>query len=211
MTASAHSTREGYLNAFVAAARPIFAAHNAPLPERIRVGVGFALGSRKAIGQCWGSTASRDGTFEIFIHPGHKTAVDAVDTLTHELAHAADGCKNGHKAPFKRIATAVGLRGPMRSCGGKGVPDWHKWADPILAELGDWPHAELDAATPPRKPQGTRLLKCVCQECGFTFRTTARWAVGATLRCPDDDCEGFVDCNGANPSTGMPWEEEGDE
>lgn len=183
-------TREEWLSAFIASARPIFAGHGFPLPSAVRVSLGFPFGSRKAIGQCWGSTASRDGAIEIFIHPSHETDIKAADTLTHELCHAADECKHGHGAPFKRIATAIGLVGPMRSCGGEGNAPWHEWADPILAALGPMPGAAMDVAGL-RKKQSTRLLKAECGDCGLTFRVTQKWAARC-IRCPDIDCDGIM-------------------
>ena len=66
-----HATREQWLNAFVRAARPVFTTVMAPLPDNVRVSVGFTgAGKRgKAIGECWSSQASADGHFEIFLKP----------------------------------------------------------------------------------------------------------------------------------------------
>lgn len=191
---AAHPTREAWLTAFIEAARPVFTAKGFPIPSNVRVAMGFPFGARKAIGQCWGSTASVDNHFEMFISPNHYNGLKAADTLTHELCHAVDECKHGHKAPFKRIALAVGLRGKMTSCGGEGVPEWHEWADPILAGLGPFPGAQLKPGDLGRKPQTTRMLKVECDTCGLILRTSAKY-VARCVRCPDDECGGFLSCD----------------
>jgi len=186
-----HNTREDWLTAYMEAARPLWAARGVPIPDNVRIGLGFAYGTRKAIGQCWGSAASKDGAFEIFISPVHTSGLKAADTLCHELAHAVDGCKNGHKKPFVDICHKVGLlKGGGKNAHGEGCPEWHEWSDAILAALGPFPHAAMDVTLPTK--QGTRLLKAECESCGFVFRVTAKWAGGCDLQCPDRDCGGFV-------------------
>jgi hypothetical protein len=184
-------TREEWLNAFTAAARPIFAKAEFPLPNKVRVSVGFPLNSRggKVIGQCWSTDASADGINEIFVTPTLDDTGRIADVLTHELCHAATpGAKHGPK--FKQCATAVGLEGKMTATtAGAG---WHEWADPILADLGPIPHASLDPNQRGVKKQTTRLIKCACDDCGFTFRTTAKWISGKELQCPDPECLGTV-------------------
>ena len=44
----------------------------------------------------------------------------------------------------------------------------------IIASLGEYPHGALTMTT--RKKQGTRMLKAICPNCGFTFRLTGLWA-----------------------------------
>ena len=58
---------------------------------------------------------------------------------------------------------------------------------PILAELGDYPHAKLDASN--RKKQTTRLIKTECPRCGYTARVARKWLdVGAPI-CPTDNVQ----------------------
>jgi hypothetical protein len=58
-----HPTREAWLNAFVAAARPKFKEVGAELPKKVRVSIGFSSkGGQKVIGQCWIPDAIEDGT-----------------------------------------------------------------------------------------------------------------------------------------------------
>lgn len=194
-----HPTREAWLLAFASAARPVFAAAGAPIPDDIRVSMGFPLGSRKAVGQCWGSTAAVDGVIEMFISPVHETGLKAADTLTHELCHAADRCEHGHKAPFKRIAEAVGLRGKMTGAFGEGHAPWHAWADPILADLGPFPGAQMTPGG--GKKQTTRMLKVTCSECDIVLRMSGKHAPFAN-RCVCDECDGYLTVH---------WPDEGEE
>ena len=50
-----HETRESWLNAVAAGMAPLFEALDAPLPDRVRVAIGFtSRGAKaKAIGECW--------------------------------------------------------------------------------------------------------------------------------------------------------------
>lgn len=195
---SKFKTREEWLNAFVKASRRHFKKVGAELPETVRVSIGFTSGGAraKAIGQCWSNTCSEDGAFEIFIIPqfdGSEDASRIADILTHELVHAAVGIPAGHGPEFKKVAVALGLEGKMTAT--VAGEKWHEWADPIVAKLGALPHARLDpGADTTKKKQTTRLIKCECEDCGFVFRASAKWALETAeeLRCPDPSCDGGV-------------------
>ncbi|MYL97217.1 transcription elongation protein SprT [Novosphingobium sp. FGD1] len=189
---SRFATREQWLEAFADAARPHFARVGAPLPRNVRISVGFpSAGARgNAIGECWSSIASADGYFEIFLRPSLERDARVADVLTHELVHAAVGLEAKHGPKFKRCATALGLTGKMTATvAGDG---WREWALPILADLGAMPGAPLAEMQSGRKKQGTRLIKCECDACGFTFRTTRKHldANAEGLRCPSPECDG---------------------
>lgn len=188
------STREQWLNRFVAAARPVFEAAGYPIPVEVRVSVGFpSAGARgKSIGECWSKSASKDGHFEIFIHPTLGESARIADVLTHELVHAAVGLEAKHGPKFGACARALGLEGKLTAT--VAGPRWHAWADKVLKRLGPIPHASLSGRSSAKPKQSTRLLKCECQDCGFTFRATRKWveSAGAGLRCPDFTCEGVV-------------------
>jgi predicted peroxiredoxin len=82
-----------------------------------------------------------------------------------------DDCQHGHKAPFARIAKRVGLEGKMTAThAGKTLA---QRLNALAAEIGPYPHASLDMSQV--KKQGTRLIKLVCADCGYTVRTTAKW------------------------------------
>lgn len=192
-------TREQWLNQFAKRARKHFKAAGFPLPEKIRMSVGFtSQGTRgKAIGQCWSSVVSKDEHFEIFVVPNLDDSARVADVLTHELVHAAVGLECGHGHPFRKCATALGLEGKMTAT--IAGDTWREWAQPILDALGPIPHAAMDAKSSKTgtKKQSTRMIKCECDECGFIFRTSRQWALeaAAELQCPDADCGGHVTIN----------------
>lgn len=182
-------TREQWLNRFAEEAHPFFEAAGHPLPENVRISIGFTSGGTrgKSIGECWGSIASRDGHFEIFLRPSLDSDSRVADVLTHELVHAAVGLQCGHSGAFKRCAVALGLGGKMTAT--MATDAWRAWADPILDALGPMPGAPLQEMRRAKPKQGTRMIKCECDQCGFIFRTS-RSHLLASLRCPDPDCDG---------------------
>lgn len=198
--AKSTSSREAWLNAFVAAARPVFAARGFIIPAKVRAAIGFtSSGLRsKAIGECWTSDASADGTFEIFIVPGMDDAARIAGILTHELAHAVVGIAAGHGPAFGKVARGMGLEGKLTATT-EGA-EWDAWARPILKRLGDLPHAKLSGASSAKPKQTTRMLKATCNTCGFTVRGSKTWLCdlplpngdvhARLLRCPDPYCEG---------------------
>lgn len=195
MTDYQYETREAWLNAFVALARPQFDRVGAPLPDKVRVSVGFTSHGVRSnrIGECWHDAASADGHFEIFIKPTIETDARIADILTHELVHAAVGIDAGHGPAFKRVAEALGLRGKMTST--TASSEWYVWALPVLEIVGPMPYGALTDGKSTAKPkQSTNLLKCQCDACGFTARVTAKWINAAlasgSMRCPDAGCDG---------------------
>ena len=194
MTAQTHETREQWLNAFVALARPQFIAAGFPLPELVRVSVGFtSTGARgNRIGECWSNAASEDGYFEIFLRPTLTSDSRMADVLTHELCHAAVGLEAGHGASFKACANALGLTGKMRST--VASEDWYRWALPVLTELGPMPYGVLNegkSSAPPK--QKTNLLKVECDTCGWLARVTNKHIEPhGELHCPVPSCEGTL-------------------
>ena len=179
-------TREQWLNAFTAAARPQFEAAGRPLPAEVRCSIGFpSSGIRsKVIGQCFYREGSEDGHAEIFLRPSLQSdTVRIADVLTHELAHAALGAGFGHGKEFKALVTALGLIGKATAT--TAGPQWHLWADKIISKLGPLPGASLNAGdlTGGAKKQTTRMLKLSCTECEFTCRTSAKH-VHDDMICP---------------------------
>lgn len=184
--------RESWLNRVAAGVAPLFEVLDAPLPDRIRVAIGFTSAGRKgkAISECWDNRCSADGHFENFIRPDLAHAPDAMPVqiaadLAHELVHAAVGIAAGHGKAFKRLANGLGLIGPMRATTpGDGFLGT---IVPVLSNAGPLPHARLDTGgetTAPRK-QAARMFKCEYQACRYTVRTARKWleTAGAPV-CP---------------------------
>ena len=179
--------REQWLQAAVKKFRPLFASHDKPVPEKVRVSCGFpSTGGRSArrttIGECWQPGASADSAYEIFISPVVQDAVEVLAILAHELCHAALPPGVGHRPPFGKLARAIGLEGKLTATVAGDA--FKQWAAPALDKLGPYPHAKLDALRD-RKKQSTRMVKSTCATCGYVARTTRKWIndVGAP-HCP---------------------------
>jgi hypothetical protein len=179
------ATREDWLRAAVAQLRPAFLAQARPVPA-VQVSIGFpSVGAlarrRRRIGECWPPQASRDGLHHLFLSPLIAEPVEILATLVHELVHVAVGTPAGHGPLFRRLALALGLEGRMRET--VAGPDLRLRLAGLAAALGAFPHAGL-LADPGRRKQGTRLLKIACPACGYTARTTAKWAALGLPVCP---------------------------
>ena len=183
--------REAWLHGLITAVRPIFAKHGASIPNNIRASCGFpslrALNGlqNQRIGECWAETASKDGSFEILVSPTLADPMRVAGVLAHELIHATVGVEAGHRGPFKRLALAIGLAGKMPATTEGDA--FKRVLEPILDDLGPYPHAELDArrrSSGPRK-QGSRLQKAMCSLCNYTVRVTRKWVDDVGLpHCP---------------------------
>lgn len=194
-----YETREEWLNAFVDAARGQFQDAGYPLPDKLRVSVGFTGGGKrsKAIGECWSDTASEDGYFEIFIRPSANSDARIADILTHELIHAAVGLDKKHGPVFRKCMTALGLEGKATAT--VAGEAWYEWALPVLSDLGPMPYGQLNDGLSSGKPkQKTNLLKVECPNCGWLARVTRKHIephndlvcptqCGGYLRCPEYD------------------------
>ena len=163
---------------------PIFQKGGYQIPQ-VKVSIGFPSTGAKGrhLGQCWGSKASEDGISQIFIAPNQADPVEVLDTLTHELVHAVDDCKSGHGEGFKKIATNVGLVGPMRSAGAGE----HLKQDLIrLAQaLGHFPHARLLIARVASRASIKRP-GAKCANCGYEIVMMKRYLQYGPPICPKD-------------------------
>jgi hypothetical protein len=207
-------TREEWLHLAIEALRPEFEKVEFPLPEKIHVSVGFGYGSKrengKILGQCWARRVSEDDVNHIFISPELKEEARVLDVLIHELVHAADDCKSGHKGAFAKAAKALGLTGKMTAT--VATPELTEKLAELAKKIGPYDHATLypmgkpiqpkeepkpeDPEETPEEPptssgpkkQGTRMIKVACNskcECGgYVVRTTAKWLEVGMPVCP---------------------------
>lgn len=171
----------------------MFKRIGAPLPDKIRLSVGFTSnGYRgKDIGECWDTKASKDKHFEIFVKPDQDDQIRVAGILVHELVHAAVGIDAGHRLPFKRVAVQLGLEGKMTATTeGAAFKDM---IAPILKKAGALPHKQLTAFRT-KKKQTTRLLKCECEECGYTARVSMKWVLVGAPICGAEEDHGRMRC-----------------
>lgn len=182
-------TRESWLEQAIEHLRPII-GDNIPngIPSSVRVSVGFpssnGLSSRtRTVGECWYAEMASDEVPQIFISPLEDDETEVLDILCHELIHASG--VRGHRADFARIARAVGLEGkPTATHAGAEL----KCELLLIAKrLGPYPHARLNASGRVKKKQGTRMIKLVCENCGYVVRTTRKWIEVGYPMCPDGE------------------------
>jgi len=180
-------TREQWLNQAGHHLRVLFESVGEAVPTKVRASCGFpskgALSSQnRTVGQCWSAVASADSHAEIFISPTISDSMRVLDILAHELVHACHP-NDGHGSKFGKTARAIGLEGKLTAT--TAGEAFKRWAEPVLARLGVYPHADLVPSNAQKK-QTTRLLKCVCRDCGYTVRVAGKWLteMGAP-HCPD--------------------------
>lgn len=159
---------------------------------KISVSVGWPGGKsvNKVIGQCW-PTGMGSGVAHLFVSPRLTDPVAVLDVLLHELIHAADDCKSGHKGAFTRCARACGLEGkPTATFAGTELKER---LVAIAATLGDYPHVGIKPGQKIGKVQTTRMIKVECPACGYLVRTTSKWLEVAIPQCADPDCSNYQD------------------
>lgn len=178
-----HKTREEWLQAAVAALRPVFEVHAAPVAQAVRVACGWPSTATRSgtLGETWADTASRDKTIEILVSPVLDNPTEVLAVLIGQLCHATPGAMN-HGNAFRDIAGKMGLE-PLRK-------DWKSTRaggnfdslyGNLLGDLGIYPHAALQLNAG-RQKQATRMLKAVCQ-CGYTIRLTEKWVKKGLPTC----------------------------
>lgn len=207
-----HDTREQWHHRVVQALRPEFKRLGYPLPP-VRISTGFTSSGRRgrAVAECWTDQFDAERHFQLFIDPRDDEPVNVVNSVAHELIHAAVGLQHGHRGPFAKLATALGMLAPMTAT--PSGPEFVKLAKRVLEKVGPYPHARLqigfdlvDAPDPAGgkpskptpistivtsgpKPQGTRMVKAHCQACGYTVRVTRKWLDIAKPTCPNAGCK----------------------
>jgi hypothetical protein len=179
-------TREQWMAAAIAKARPLFEAAGSPLPEVRAVLSPPHSTKKRAIGLCWHAASTEDSAREVWVSSGIDSPMEVVATLVHELCHAALPDGVAHKKPFKDLAVKMLLEGrPTATTHGQAFRE--QWT-PILEELGPIPGARFKAtATAGRRPQSGEPKKNVtCPECGFRAKVWVSQMSIGRLVCPAD-------------------------
>jgi hypothetical protein len=181
-------TREAWLLFAVSHIASIFKEVGYDIP-RVRVSCAVPATSKRgnAVGQCWPTTKSDDRVNEIYISPEHADPFEVLDTLTHELVHAVDDCKNRHGAEFKKIALAVGLQGKMReaSAGPQLKARLEAIAAVLVSEIGPYPHAKLMVGGAIYE-QARKPARAECPHCKFKISMLRQYLDVGPPICPKD-------------------------
>ena len=181
-------TREAWLLFAINHLAPIFSEAGYTVP-RVRVSCAVPATSKRgnAVGQCRPTSRSADQVNEIYISPVHADPIEVLDTLTHELVHAVDDCKNRHGAEFKKIALAVGLQGKMReaSAGPQLKARLEKIAAVLVSEIGPYPHAKLMVGGAIYE-QARKPARAECPHCKFKISMLRQYLDVGPPICPKD-------------------------
>jgi hypothetical protein len=133
--------RDLWLVRAVQCLRPVVNRAGLALPKRVTVKAGPTQtagdSSLVALGECWPSSATKDGVPGIIINPSMTDAITILSTLIHELVHAADNCGSGHGPWFAAWARAIGLEGAVPST--HAGPALQRTLRVIAQELGAYP------------------------------------------------------------------------
>lgn len=160
---SKYKTREQWLEAAVKEiSKSIFAPKNIEVPA-VRVSVGWPGGRGKkqgVVGQCFASFSSTDKVAQIFVSPAVDKTLNVLATLTHELVHAVDDCKSGHKKDFIKIAREIGFEAEWTSSENRTDVLTEKLVK-LAEKLGEFPHAAIRQEDRPTI-QRTYMRKLVC-------------------------------------------------
>lgn len=149
-----------------------------PIPP-VRVSV--APMTSKQLGVCYKREASDDKHNEVFITAHVSDSLTVLETLLHELIHAADNCDSGHRNYFAKVARKAGLEGKLTAThAGAELKESLAY---IIEALGPIPHATLNLKP---KEKGRNNNKLTCANCGFQANLSHKWAVQVSERaaCP---------------------------
>ena len=161
-----HKNREAWLEAAVKEVSKLFKAIDHEVPT-VRVSVGWPGGRGKkqgVIGQCFATTSATDKVAQIFVSPVVAEPIKALVVVAHELVHAVDDCKSGHKSGFIKIARELGFTPKWTVATPETISEeLREKLEAIAEKLGSYPHA---AIVPSERPvvQKTYMLKVLCVE-----------------------------------------------
>lgn len=96
-------TREAWLRAATSELRLYFAERDLPIPENIRFAIAFPSTGRRGsrVGECWHSSTSEDGNFEIIIR---ADIADPVQVLASLRTNSSTPCCRSMPATASRTA-----------------------------------------------------------------------------------------------------------
>ena len=150
-------TREEWLSEAYRLFSPRMTQHG-KLPKTVNIIISWPHGTKKAIGECYPETCTKDKSTYITVSPAlGNDIVQVLATLLHEMIHAID-IKN-HGKDFKKVALALGLTGKMRST--VAGEELAKELVEMAKTLGEFPHTVLNYRKhkkDPKSPKGPLTL-----------------------------------------------------
>lgn len=157
-------------------------------PEHVAISWSFpakggTAANRRRIGECHYKVegGSADGAVEgdrvLLISPTLRTPYELVETLLHEMVHAALPVGCGHRAQFSRMAARVGLVKPWTATRASEELAKRIKAE-FLPKLPAWPGGFLVI----RATQKNRQLKAVCG-CDRIIRGSAKLFEDGEILC----------------------------
>ena len=181
-----HDTREAWLLHAIELLKPLFGAKGYTVPP-CQVSCGFtSTGVRSGhIGQCWSKNSAANGVNQVFVSPTLASAFDVLDTLVHELVHAVDDCQHKHGKEFKKMATKLGMVGPMRSAA--AGPLLKEKLQELLKVLGPYPNGHLKVHM--IKHSKTNRPRAKCEKCGYQVPMLKKFLSYGPPICPKDKIE----------------------
>jgi hypothetical protein len=151
-------------------------------------GQGIQAGNALAHAHLMHSTGNGYHEIRMGAHIGGRKTKDEscriADILLHEMVHTmAPRC--GHKGAFALIARTIGMEGKLTATVASQHLRTTIW-DRVVTVLGKYPHNAVKFVPRGQRKKGSRLIKCICLNCEFTFRTTRKWINKAEghLGCP---------------------------
>ena len=88
------------------------------------------------------------------------------------------------------VGAKLGLAGPWTST--TATDALASKLDGWLKKRGPYPHGKLEKMSNGKKKQAARLVKCWCDECGYTARITLKWILAAPPLCIDPECPMYL-------------------
>jgi hypothetical protein len=145
-------TRENWLRDAVKKFRTLIEEVSGIVVPDVRVSMGYGgiRYERDVAAVCYRRDADEFGLNQIFISPAHGNAVKVLESLLHELIHAALDNEDGHKGRFAEYAVRLGFDGPFTVT--PASPGLKDELELLAIELGAFPHGKLTARQPAPVP-----------------------------------------------------------
>lgn len=205
-------THETYIQAVVEAAKTMVANDPASLKKLANVKICYGLGQPGLRGVTYYNKWTKDNAPADLIEVcafGQSSWIQVAGTTIHELAHVLAGYGAGHDKEWKAACEQLGLR-TAKAAGTNYVNAMFESrlralliAIPLPTDGSPQSVANALGIVPRAKPcsagvgtrggtsrgvgSGSRLIKCQCEKCGYTVRTTQKWiGIGLPI-CPTDN------------------------